>query len=467
MADLPDFGAIQFSWTLRPSQEAARSVIVPQLEAGNKRLHIVAPPGSGKTVLGLYVWADLVRKPALVLSPNSAIQAQWAARTSLFDLDGKDEFISTDPKKPGLLTSLTYQSVTMPRKGGEDLDAVALELWAEKLISDEEASNHEEAIAWQKDLLERNKKYYTSRLSTYRKKVRDEYAEHGNALWTLHESAKENLMLLKDAGIGLIILDECHHLMHHWCRILTEVRELFDDPVILGLTATPPDGSSFRESDAERYDEFFGPVDYSVPVPALVRDSNLAPYQDLCYFVRPASHELQYIAGVDEEFDQLLTELRTPTHDGKKNRTPSLDLWVRDELAQRKSPTGDSLSWDDYERKFSAFATDARRFLRMNRLPLPSGVPDFHFDPNDQSFTRMSVLRNVLSRYVRHGLRRSKSSDDHALSESVVARLRMLGIQITETGSRPCASPVGRVMAYASAKIEAVNEIINVEMQTL
>ena len=467
MADLPDFGAIQFSGTLRPSQEAARSVIVPQLEAGNKRLHIVAPPGSGKTVLGLYVWADLVRKPALVLSPNSAIQAQWAARTSLFDLDGKDEFISTDPKKPGLLTSLTYQSVTMPRKGGEDLDAVALELWAEKLISDEEASNHEEAIAWQKDLLERNKKYYTSRLSTYRKKVRDEYAEHGNALWTLHESAKENLMLLKDAGIGLIILDECHHLMHHWGRILTEVRELFDDPVILGLTATPPDGSSFRESDAERYDEFFGPVDYSVPVPALVRDSNLAPYQDLCYFVRPASHELQYIAGVDEEFDQLLTELRTPTHDGKKNRTPSLDLWVRDELAQRKSPTGDSLSWDDYERKFSAFATDARRFLRMNRLPLPSGVPDFHFDPNDQSFTRMSVLRNVLSRYVRHGLRRSKSSDDHALSESVVARLRMLGIQITETGSRPCASPVGRVMAYASAKIEAVNEIINVEMQTL
>ena len=108
MAELPGFGAIQFSGTLRPSQEAARSVIVPQLEAGNKRLHIVAPPGSGKTVLGLYVWADLVRKPALVLSPNSAIQAQWAARTSLFDLDGKDEFISTDPKKPGLLASLTY-----------------------------------------------------------------------------------------------------------------------------------------------------------------------------------------------------------------------------------------------------------------------------------------------------------------------------------------------------------------------
>ena len=75
MPDLPDFGSIRFSGTLRPSQEAASSIIIPQLESGKKRLHIVAPPGSGKTVLGLYVWADLVRKPALVLSPNSAIQA--------------------------------------------------------------------------------------------------------------------------------------------------------------------------------------------------------------------------------------------------------------------------------------------------------------------------------------------------------------------------------------------------------
>ena len=87
---------------LRPSQIAAVSVIEPQLDVQGKHLHIVAPPGSGKTVLGLYVWANLVRKPTLVLSPNSAIQAQWAARTDLFDLDGKDEYVSTDPKKAGI-----------------------------------------------------------------------------------------------------------------------------------------------------------------------------------------------------------------------------------------------------------------------------------------------------------------------------------------------------------------------------
>ena len=221
MNTLPNFDGIKFAGKLRPSQVAASAVIVPQLEEGSKRLHIVAPPGSGKTVLGLYVWSDLVKKPALVLSPNSAIQAQWAARTSLFDLNGKDEFISTDPKKPGLLTSLTYQSITLPGRGGVDLEIEALEIWAQKLISEGEATDFESAEAWQKDLALRNPDFYSSRLSTYRKTARDIIANEGDAISTLHKSSKENIQRLKDVGVGLIILDECHHLMHHCCLLYT------------------------------------------------------------------------------------------------------------------------------------------------------------------------------------------------------------------------------------------------------
>ena len=40
-----------------------------------------------------------------------------------------------------------------------------------------------------------------------------------------------------------------------------------------------------------------------MPVPALVRDANLAPYQDLCYFVRPAQKEMDFIRDVNETFD--------------------------------------------------------------------------------------------------------------------------------------------------------------------
>ncbi len=462
---LPEFGAIGFSGKLRPSQIAAVSVIEPQLDVQGKHLHIVAPPGSGKTVLGLYVWANLVRKPTLVLSPNSAIQAQWAARTDLFDLDGKDEFVTTDPKKPGLLTSLTYQSITTPKRGGEELNEAAIDLWTKSLVSKGEAIDEENALAWQEDLKIRNNDYYEERLSIYRKKVRDEFSKHGNALWTLSESAKNNLQRLKEIGIGMIILDECHHLLHHWGRVLTEVREYFDNPIVLGLTATPPDFQHYEEEAAERYQEFFGEIDYEVPVPALVRDSNLAPYQDLAFFVRPSQNELSYVAKVDEEFEVLLNELHQ-VQDYPKATLP-IDKWVFKALEERKSPGGKKEDWDQFSKRNSGFANAGRAFLLNTIGSIPKGVP---YPPDyllNSYQNKLAILRPVLDRYVRYGLRRSESELDHEKAELVTQRLRMLGTQITETGIRPCASPVGRIMAYASTKSEAISTILSSEMQAL
>ena len=462
---LPEFGAIGFSGRLRPSQIAAVSVIEPQLDVQGKHLHIVAPPGSGKTVLGLYVWANLVRKPTLVLSPNSAIQAQWAARTDLFDLDGKDEFITTDPKKPGLLTSLTYQSITMPKRGGEELNEAAIELWIENLISNEEAIDEENALGWIEDLKTKNNAYYEDRLSVYRKKVRDEFSKHGNALWTLSESAKNNLQRLKEIGIGMIILDECHHLLHHWGRVLTEVREYFDNPIVLGLTATPPDFQHYEEEDGKRYQEFFGEIDYEVPVPALVRDSNLAPYQDLAFFVRPSQNELSYVAKVDEEFQALLAELFQ--EQDYPNATLPIDQWVFNALEERKSPGGKQETWEQFSKRSGEFANAGRAFLLNTIGSIPKGIPHPPDHLINSYQNKLAVLRPVLDRYVRHGLRRSESELDHDKAELVTQRLRMLGTQITETGIRPCASPVGRIMAYASSKVRAISTILASEMQAL
>ena len=464
-SELPDFGSIGFNGKLRPSQVAAVSVIEPELDIHGKHLHIVAPPGSGKTVLGLYVWANLVRKPTLVLSPNSAIQAQWAARTDLFDLDGKEEYVSTDGKKPGLLTSLTYQSITMPKRGGEQLDQVAIELWGESLIANGEAVDEESAIAWIDDLKTKNKKYFDERLSVYRKKVRDDFSKHGNALWTLHESSRKTLERLKKIGIGMIILDECHHLLHHWGRVLTEVREFFDDPIVLGLTATPPDFQHYEEDDAKRYQEFFGDIDYEVPVPALVRDSNLAPYQDLAFFVRPSQNELNYVAQVDEEFQTLLNDLhQIPDY---PNATLPIDKWVFKALDERKSPGGKREEWNKFVKRNAGFANAGRAFLLNSIGSLPQGVP---FPPDhllNSYQNKLAILRPVLDRYVRHGLRRSESELDHEKAHLVTQRLRMLGTQITESGIRPCASPVGRIMAYASTKAKAISTILSSEMQAL
>ena len=93
-------------------------------------------------------------------------------------------------------------------------------------------------------------------------------------------------------------------------------------------------------------------------------------------------------------------------------------------------------------------------------MSLPPDVPSF----KGSEWGRMAYLRQVLDRYVRHGLRRSELKEDHKKGEILTSRLRLLGMQITETGIRPCASPVGRIMAYAATKIEALSEIISTEM---
>ena len=257
-----DFGKIGFSGTLRPSQSAAKSVIQAQLEQGEDQLYIVAPPGSGKTILGLYVWADMVRKPALVLSPNSAIQAQWLSRTSLFDLDGNEDRLSLDPKRPGLLTSLTYQSLTMVRTKGDDLEEAGLQMWLTKLVEDGEAIDDASGHAWLEDLRLKNPVHFEKEMKKYRKKVRQERVEEEGALSWLNKGAQASIEALKDANIGLIILDECHHLTEHWGQVLSALRHELGYPVVLGLTATPPDQ---EKAGVAHYKELLGDVDYEVP----------------------------------------------------------------------------------------------------------------------------------------------------------------------------------------------------------
>ena len=57
----------------------------------------------------------------------------------------------------------------MPKKGGEDLDASAIDLWIQILIESEEADSPESAMLWLSDLEKNNLDYYSSRLSVYRK----------------------------------------------------------------------------------------------------------------------------------------------------------------------------------------------------------------------------------------------------------------------------------------------------------
>ena len=76
------------------------------------RLHIVAAPGSGKTVLGLELMRRFGR-PAIVLSPTRTIRDQWPARLVPHYLPEPPPpvEVSFDLAAPAALTSVTYQAL--------------------------------------------------------------------------------------------------------------------------------------------------------------------------------------------------------------------------------------------------------------------------------------------------------------------------------------------------------------------
>src|SRR6266404_6322368 len=79
----------------------------------DKRVHIVAAPGSGKTVLGLEV-IRRIDQPTLVLAPTITIRDQWVDR--LLDCflpsgEPRPSWVSTDIKIPAPFTVATYQAL--------------------------------------------------------------------------------------------------------------------------------------------------------------------------------------------------------------------------------------------------------------------------------------------------------------------------------------------------------------------
>ena len=87
--------------------------ILSQFEehARDGHFHVVAAPGSGKTILGLEAVRRLGRA-ALVFAPTITLRAQWIERlTTGFLGGGRPDWISEDLDAPGWLTFATYQGL--------------------------------------------------------------------------------------------------------------------------------------------------------------------------------------------------------------------------------------------------------------------------------------------------------------------------------------------------------------------
>lgn len=113
-------GEMQFKGTWRDYQARVLGEMDRHLADG--RLHIVAAPGSGKTILGLEAMRRIGR-PALILAPSITIRDQWRARLFPLFLDDShawDGAISVDLEAPAAMTVATYQALHAVYATGED-----------------------------------------------------------------------------------------------------------------------------------------------------------------------------------------------------------------------------------------------------------------------------------------------------------------------------------------------------------
>lgn len=133
---MPDFlENMRFRHSWRPYQ--ARVLQQAQQHLRDGRLHIVAPPGSGKTVLGLEL-ARLIGNPMLILCPTLAVRGQWGERLAQDFLAGEQpEWLSFNLSAPGKVTISTYQALHSAVRKGEGLLENLLALGVKTLVADE------------------------------------------------------------------------------------------------------------------------------------------------------------------------------------------------------------------------------------------------------------------------------------------------------------------------------------------
>ncbi len=254
--------AIKFKYPWRTYQQKVLDDLNRHLN--DQHLHVIAPPGSGKTVLGLEV-AIRINKPTLILAPTLAIRNQWIQRfCELFlQIDSVPDWISRDIKNPKFLTVVTYQGLHAACNDLKDEDSI---------FEDQDEDEN----------LKSNQKSNGANLNKI-------------------------IVLLKKQQIGTVVVDEAHHLNNQWWRTLTNVKTALN-PTIVGLTATPPYDVSAQEW--QRYIDLNGAVDTEISVPELMMEGDLCPHQDYIHFTFPTQAESDSILRFRENIEKLFFEIR-------------------------------------------------------------------------------------------------------------------------------------------------------------
>lgn len=467
---MPAFTALRFRYPFRRYQRMVLDRLRGQ--AGDDyKYHIIAPPGAGKTIVGL----ELIRRfgrPAMVFCPTTTIQKQWQEKVGMFTDDPAwiEQHTSLDPRHLAEINVLTYQVLSTPGENLEFVERIAVERWVDDLLESGKAETEGQARARIATLHEANPKAHRREISKRYRRIKREFLRDGtlDGRQFLHPNARALIDRIVALGVGTVVLDECHHLLDYWAFILRELLLALPGVRIVGLTATLPDPSN--PTEYENYTSLLGDIDFEVPTPAVVKEGNLAPYRDLVHFCEPSVREQDYLDEIQKYFEAAVWQA---------TNAPAFQDWLWQMLfpstspaaAARWSATSDGeqpslriQAYEDAFRREPLLCVAAVKYLLEAGVPLPLDVPLVE-EMLEPLFVDDWLL--LMENYALRALKISADPQQQALYRDLRDALLPFGITISERGIRHHRSPGDLVLALSEAKDRATVEILRAESEAM
>ncbi len=457
------FADLTFRHPFRKYQQMVLDLVERQLSDPNQnhQYHIVAPPGSGKTIVGLELIRRLGR-PAVVFAPTTTIQRQWQEKLTLFTPDPAwiDTHSSLNPQKLADITILTYQGLSTPGENLAFVEQIALERWEEELLKNGKVETPAEARERITALREANPTAFRKEVSRRYRRIKRELLWSGkfDGRPFLHPNARDLIDRLVAQNTGTIILDECHHLLDYWAFILKTLIQALPNVNIVGLTATLP--STENEQEYENYHQLLGDVDFEIPTPAVVKEGDLAPYRDLVYFCEPTPREQDYLKNIQTHFETAVQKI---------TETPIFQTWLQQRLGllplpQSTAPHDPIAAFETALNQSPVFCVAGTRYMLAHNRLLPPGLPLI-----EEMYEPLAVddWLTLLETFGLEVLKISADPNLHALYHELHDVLLTFGITLSESGIRHGRSPGDLVLALSEAKDAAVIDILQAEIDVL
>ena len=255
---------------------------------------------------------------------------------------------------------------------------------------------------------------------------------------------------LQEAGPITLVLDECHHLLEVWGRLLGELLRAAARRHRAGADRHP--GHHPDPDQAVLVDQLFGDVVYSASIPAVVREGHLAPFADLIWLTTPSATEAQWLADQNQRFAELTTQLLDPSF----GSVPFL-TWVDRRFAGE-------VRFDRIAAKQPLLADAALRMQYAGLLRLADDVPMGEQHRHAPTADDWALL---IDDWYDACLVSSVDDRDQDVREALRRSLPAVGYQLTKRGMRKGRSSVDRVLARSESKSRAMVEIISAEHRNL